>query len=652
VSMQRREVIILIGGAVAVWPLTTGAQQPMPVIGYLMGGSPGPNAPLVAAVRQGLSETGYAEGQNLAIEFRAAEGLYDRLPALAAHLVGRKVDVIVAGNAPSALAAKSATSTIPIVFASEGDPVQLGLVASFNRPGGNITGVSVMLAELMAKKLELLSELVPHARVIALLVNPNNATSDAMVRDVERAARAMAREVQILNASNENEIDAAFATLSQSHVGALLVGADGYFYNLREQLVTLAALHSVPAIYHWREFAASGGLIHLWSQPRRHISPDRHLRWENSQRRQARRSAGPAADDVRIGRQSQDRQDARTDDPAIDPRPGRRGHRVKRRAFMALFCTAAALSPAAWAQQPMPVIGYLAYGAPETDDFRVPAFRRGLNETGYAEGQNVTIEYRWALGQYERLTELAADLVQRRVSVIAAMAGAPPALAAKAATTTIPIVFDVGMDPVESGLVASLNRPGSNMTGVSTFTAELGAKRLQLLKESLPTVAVIAALVNPTNAFTKAQTKNLQDGAGSLGLQLHVLQATTESEIDAAFEALAKFQVSGLIVGADPFLTARKDQIVALAARHMMPAVYNSRVFTEAGGLMSYGTDLADDYRLAGVYTGKILKGANPADLPVQQAVKIELVINLKTAKALGLTIPLTLSGRADEVIE
>jgi putative tryptophan/tyrosine transport system substrate-binding protein len=248
-------------GIAAASPLAARAQQPMPVIGYLMAGSPAPNAPLVAAVRQGLRETGYVEGQNLAIEFRAAEGHYDRLPTLAADLVGRKVDSIVAGNAPAALAAKSATSTIPIVFASEGDPVQLGLVASFNRPGGHITGVSVMLAELMPKRLELLSELVPQARVIALLVNPNNALSDAMVRDVERAARTIAREVQILNASNENEIDAAFVTLSQSHVGALLVGADGYFYNRREQLVTLAALHSVPAIYQWREFAASGGLI-------------------------------------------------------------------------------------------------------------------------------------------------------------------------------------------------------------------------------------------------------------------------------------------------------------------------------------------------------------------------------------------------------
>jgi putative tryptophan/tyrosine transport system substrate-binding protein len=259
--MRRRELLLLVGGVMTTGRALRAQQKAMPVIGYLIGGSPGPVAPLVAAVRQGLSETGYVEGQNLAIEFRAAEGHYDRLPALAADLVGRKVDVILAGNDPAALAAKSATSTIPIVFASAGDPVQLGLVASFNRPGGNVTGVSGMLAELMPKRLELLSELVPQARVIALLVNPNNATSDAMVRDVGQAARAMAREVQILKARNESEIDAAFATLSQSHVGALLVDADPYYYSRREQLVTLAALHSVPAIYQWREFSASGGLI-------------------------------------------------------------------------------------------------------------------------------------------------------------------------------------------------------------------------------------------------------------------------------------------------------------------------------------------------------------------------------------------------------
>ena len=324
----------------------------------------------------------------------------------------------------------------------------------------------------------------------------------------------------------------------------------------------------------------------------------------------------------------------------------------RRRDLIVVLGTAVVSPLAAVAQQPMPVIGYLAHGYPETDDFRVPSFRRGLNETGYVEGQNVAIEYRWARGQYEKLPDLAADLVQRQVSVIAAMAGAPPALAAKAATSTIPIVVMLS-DPVQFGLVAGLNRPGGNITGVAILATELVAKRLDLLHELLPSASVIAALINPANtASTEVATRNLKDAALSLGLQLHFLRATTAAEIDAAFEGLAVSRADALIVSTDPFFTSRRDQIVALAARQAIPATYDWREFVVAGGLMSYGSDLVDGYRQAGVYTGKILKGDKPADLPVQQAVKIELVINLKTAKALGLTIPLSLAGRADEVIE
>jgi putative ABC transport system substrate-binding protein len=326
---------------------------------------------------------------------------------------------------------------------------------------------------------------------------------------------------------------------------------------------------------------------------------------------------------------------------------------MRRRDFSAfLGGTAVVWSIGARAQQPMPVIGYLAYGHPETDDFRVPSFRRGLNETGYVEGQNVAIEYRWARGQYEQLPDLAADLVRRQVSVIAAMAGAPPALAAKAATSTIPIVVMLA-DPVQFGLVAGLNRPGGNITGVAILATELVAKRLELLHELLPSANVIAALINPANtASTEVAIRNLKDAARALGLQLHFLRASTAAEIDTAFEGLAVSGADALIVSTDPFFVSRKDQIVALAARQAIPATYEWREFVVAGGLMSYGSDLVDGYRQAGVYTGKILKGDKPVDLPVQQAVKIELVINLKTAKALGLTIPLPLAGRADEVIE
>jgi putative ABC transport system substrate-binding protein len=300
-------------------------------------------------------------------------------------------------------------------------------------------------------------------------------------------------------------------------------------------------------------------------------------------------------------------------------------------------------------QKTMPVIGFLSAGSP---DFRLAAFRQGLNETGYVEGQNVAIEYRWAPGQYDQLPALAADLVRRQVTVIAAV-GIPPTFAAKAATSTIPIAFLVGIDPVEFDLIASLSRPGGNTTGVAILTAELAGKRLELLHELVPTAAVIAVLVNPTDpAATDSETRHLQDAVRSLGLQLPILSASTPEEIDSAFGRLVELQAGALIVSTDPLFTNQRAQIVALAARHAVPAIYVWREFVEAGGLMSYGTDLTGSYRQAGIYTGKILKGAKPADLPVQQVVKVELVINLKTVEALGLTIPLTLSGRADEVIE
>jgi putative ABC transport system substrate-binding protein len=328
---------------------------------------------------------------------------------------------------------------------------------------------------------------------------------------------------------------------------------------------------------------------------------------------------------------------------------------MKRRELMLLLGGAMTTAPGVRAQQKaMPVIGWLSIGSPESDNaIRVIGFRQGLSEGGYVEGQNVVIEYRWPQGQYDRLPALAADLVRRQVAVIAAIGGAPPVLAAKAATATIPIVFTVGVDPVQLGLVASLNRPGGNTTGVTVLTAELAAKRLDLLHELLPAAAVVAVLVNPANpAATEAETRSLRDAALSLGLQMHVLAASTASEIDAAFRTLVQFRAGALIVSADPFFTNYRDHIVELTARHAVPAIYVWREFVTAGGLMSYGTDLADALRQAGVLAGKILKGAKPADLPVQQVVKVELVINLNTAKKLGLTIPQFLLARADEVIE
>jgi putative ABC transport system substrate-binding protein len=327
---------------------------------------------------------------------------------------------------------------------------------------------------------------------------------------------------------------------------------------------------------------------------------------------------------------------------------------IARRKFIAgLGGTAAAWPLAGRAQQPaMPVIGFLSARSPGESAQHVDAFRQGLNTAGYVEGQNVTIEYRWADGQYDRLPMLASELVARRVNVIAATGGNVSGLAAKSVTGTIPIVFIVGDDPVKLGLVNSLNRPGGNVTGMSVFTTELGTKRLELLHELIPKASIIGLLINPDYQGSAREAAAVQAAAGALGQRILVLNASNDRDIDLAFSNLAKQQVAALLIDADAFFVSRRDQIVALVERHSMPAIYDLRDFVAAGGLMSYGASLTEAYRQVGIYAGRILKGEKPADLPVQQAVKVELVINLKTAKTLGLTLPLPLLGRADEVIE
>ena len=299
----------------------------------------------------------------------------------------------------------------------------------------------------------------------------------------------------------------------------------------------------------------------------------------------------------------------------------------------------------------MPVIGFLNSASPDGYAVPVRAFRQGLKDIGYVEGQNVAIEYRWAEGQYDRLPALAADLVRRQVTAIAATS-TPAALTAKAATTTIPIVFTTASDPMRLGLVASLSRPGGNVTGATQLNVEVGPKRLELVRELLPAATIIALLVNPTNPVAETLARDLQAAARTIGLQLHILNASTERDIDDAFVNLAKLRASALVVGSDVFFNTRSEQLGALTVRHGVPTIYQYREFAAAGGLMSYGGSITDSYRRAGGYTGRILKGEKPADLPVQQSTKVELIINLKTAKTLGLTLPLSLLGRADEVIE
>jgi len=326
---------------------------------------------------------------------------------------------------------------------------------------------------------------------------------------------------------------------------------------------------------------------------------------------------------------------------------------IRRREFITLIGCVAAWPLAARAQQPaMPVLGFLNGGTAEGYAPMVAAFRQGLNEAGYVEGRNVAIEYRWAEGHYDRLPALAADLVQQKVTVIAATS-TPAALAAKAATSTVPIVFTTGGDPIKLGLVASLGRPGGNLTGVTTLNVEVGPKRLELARELFPGATTFALLVNPASPLAATVSKDLQAVADTLGVRLHVLHASTEADFEAAFATAAQLRAAALVIStADPLFNSHAAQLGALALRHRVPAIYQYREFAAAGGLMSYGGYATDTYRLGGVYTGRILKGEKPADLPVQQATKVELIINLKTAKALGITVPVPLSGRADELIE
>jgi putative tryptophan/tyrosine transport system substrate-binding protein len=327
---------------------------------------------------------------------------------------------------------------------------------------------------------------------------------------------------------------------------------------------------------------------------------------------------------------------------------------VRRRDFITLLGGAAAWPLAARAQQPaMPIVGFVDGVSPEVSASRATAFRKGLSEVGYVEGQNVTVEYHWLAGQYDRLPSLMVDLVGRRVTVIATPSSNPASLAAKAATTTIPIVFGVGDDPVKLGLVTSLARPGGNATGINFFSQEIITKRLGLLREMVPKAVRIAVLVNPANATTaEATLRDIAEAARALGLQIQVLNASTSREIEAAFATLGREPADAMLVAGDGFFNSRRVQFAVLAVRHGIPAIYSTRDYPEAGGLMSYSTDVTDRFRQGGVMTGQILKGAKPADLPVLQSTKFQFVINLQTARAIGLEVPPTLLARADEVIE
>src|SRR6516165_4392807 len=440
-EMRRRSLMVLLGGALS-WPLVARAQQKaMPVIGWLSGASPGQIEAYLAAFRQGLAETGFVEGQNVSIEYRWAENHYDRLPGLAAQLVGREVDVIATnGGEPSAFAAKNATSTIPIVSVVGQDPVATGLVASFARPSGNLTGFTILNEELIAKRLELLCDLLPWAKVIALLVNPSFPQTGPTIRDMQEAARVKAVLLPVLNASSESEIGAAFASLAELRADGLVVEGNPFFEGHREQLVTLAI----------RQAVGSGDLfearIHrgwrsdqLWLQPYRDPSRDRHLRRKNSKRRQAGRSAGPATDKIRAGGQSQDCQCTWPHGPALDPRPRRRGHRMRFAAVaLAVWICATVTAPAQDATR-LPLVGVLRINSPANSEPTATLLRDELAALGDVDEKNIRLDFRLAEGEAGRFPELAEALVREKASVIVAQ-GPAAARAAQRATSTIPIV--------------------------------------------------------------------------------------------------------------------------------------------------------------------------------------------------------------------
>ncbi len=327
---------------------------------------------------------------------------------------------------------------------------------------------------------------------------------------------------------------------------------------------------------------------------------------------------------------------------------------IRRRDFIALLGGAVVTWPlmAGAQQQAMPIVGYLSARSPEDTADILAAFRRGLSETGYVERQNVIVEYRWALGDYERLTALAAELASMPLALLVATGGEPSALAAKAATSAIPIIFTIGSDPVQAGLVTSYNRPGGNITGINILTTTLEAKRVGLLHELMPQAETLGFLLNPNNPLADSQFEQAHQASRAAGVQIDVLRANDDNDIEMAFRAAAQQKISGLAVAAAPFFDTRREKLVALAAQNSLPTIYHFREFALAGGLMSYGVDITDMYRQAGIYAGRILKGVRPTDLPALQPTKFELVINLKTAKALGLTVPPLLLARADEVIE
>jgi putative tryptophan/tyrosine transport system substrate-binding protein len=611
--MNRRAFVTGLG-AVLTTPLAAEAQQPATVarIGFLSLNR-APSRHLHEAFRQGLRDLGYLEGRNIIIEYRDAEGKPERLAALAAELVALKMDVIVAPGTLAAVAAKRATSIVSIVFPTTGDPIADGLVETLARPGGNVTGIAnLSVGEMIGKALQMLKQALPGISRVAALSQSGGTverTAGEMVTQTKAAARALGVGVEFADVRRADELENAFRDMTRRRAQAVLV--------------------LPPAL--------------------------RRLRRSHTQRRPARGPARRAVDEIRAADQRQDCQGARAHDSPVGAAAGGPGHRVNRRAFVAGLGAVLAALLAAEAQTAGKVtrIGILG-NVPRTDPQGAElwgAFIDGLRELGYVDGQNMTIEQRSSEGRYERLPALARELVRLKVDVIVVPAG-QNARAAQQVTRTIPIVAASLADPVASGLVASFARPGGNVTGLSFAAPELAGKQIELLKDMLPGATLMAVLANPTNSSHSAWLREANAASRSLRLNLQTVEARTADELDNAFAALTSQHASALLVLADAMFLLHRTRIADLAAKRRVPAMYGLKEHVDAGGLVFYGASLRDSFRRAATYVDKIIKGAHPGDLPIEQPSKFELVLNMKAAKALGLTIPPSLLLRADQVIE
>jgi len=627
--VRRREFITLLGGAAAAWPLAARAQQREPtrrigVLDAVSADDPQSRARNGAFV-QGLGELGWRIGRNLQIDYRTGAA---RHSGYAAELAALAPEVILAVGSSVVGPLLAATSTIPIVFVQVSDPVAAGFVPRLARPGGNTTGFMLFEFGISAKWIELLKEVAPRVTRAAVLFDSSSPTGFGQMGAIQSVAPSLGVEISPINFRDPTDIERAVVAFARGSNDGLIAlpGVQPLIH--RELIIALAARQKLPAVYPYRYHVTSGGLISY--------GPDEIEQYRQAAGYVDRILKGEKPGDLPV-------QAPTKYELLINLKTAkalRRGDRMKRRAFITLLGGAAVTWPlAARAQQPaMPVVAFVNAGS--SDPPLAAAFRKGLNEASYVEGQNLTVEYHWLEGQFDRLPALMADLVRRRVAVIAAPAGNYAAQVAKSATTAIPIVFGVGDDPVKLGLVTSLARPGGNLTGINFFANELSVKRLALLHELVPKAVRIAVLVNPSNPATEGTLRDTLEAARAIGLQIQVLKASTSREIEAAFATLVRDRAEALYVAGDVFFTSRRVQLVTLAATNRIPASYPSREAVEAGGLMGYDADRAGMYRQVGAYTGQILKGAKPADLPVLQSTKFEFVVNLQTARALGLEVP------------